>query len=230
MALLLLTYNLCMGGYVMEMHPDELFSKLYENASKRKKETLELINNVCKEQSERDIKDFSICTIARLIADEGGPSEQALRNKNGEDYRALIRQWAEFSETTTKKLKKAKTSTLNDDILSSISEPTTRALVGMIIAENKKLKRENSLLKEQTTFTIDMRPVSDISSNKEAVIVEPSYNLTDTEIDALRNAISNEFMKHQGWTADNYGRVKGNGIQVYKAGYVTAIKKILSKF
>lgn len=214
---------------MIEIHPNELFSKLYENASTRKKKTLELINNACKKQSESDIKDFSIGTIARLIADDGGPSEQALRNKNAEDYRALISQWAEYYKTTTKKPKKARTSTVNDDILASISDPTTKALVGMLMSENKKLKRENSLLKEQTTFTIDMRPVNDISSNKDVVIVEPSYNLTDTEIDALRNAISNEFMNHQGWTTDNYGRVKENGIQVYKAGYVTAIQKILNE-
>lgn len=141
----------------------------------------------------------------------------------------MISQWAEYYKTNTKKPKKEKTSTLNDDILASISEPTTRALVGMLISENKKLKRENSLLKEQTTLTIDMRPISDISRNKDVVIVEPSYNLTDSEIDALKNAISNEFMNHQGWTTDKYGRVKENGIQVYKVGYITAIQKILNK-
>ena len=214
---------------MIEMHPDELFSKLYENASTRKKKTLELIHNACKKQSESDIKYFSIGTIARLIADDGGLSEQALRNKNAEDYRTLINQWAEYYNTNTKKPKKEKTSTLNDDILASISEPTTRALVGMLISENKKLKRENSLLKEQTTLTIDMRPINDINRNKDVVIVETSYNLTDTEIDALKNAISNEFMNHQGWTIDNYGRVKENGIQIYKAGYVTAIQKILNE-
>jgi len=222
--------NLCIGGYMIEIHPDELFSKLYENATTRKKKTLELINNACKKQSESDIKDFSIGTIARLIADDDGPSEQALRNKNGEDYRALINQWAEYYKVTTKKPKKERKSTVNDDILASISDPTTKALVGMLISENKKLKRENSLLKEQTTFTIDMRPINDTSRNKDVVITEPFYNnLTDTEIDALRNAISNEFMNHQGWTTDNYGRVKENGIQVYKAGYVTAIQKILNE-
>lgn len=214
---------------MIEMHPDELFSQLYENASTRKKKTLELINNACKKQSALDTKDFSIGTIARLIADDGGPSEQALRNKNAEDYRALISQWAKYYNTTIKKPKKERTSTVNDDILASIFDPTTKALVGMIMSENKKLKRENSLLKEQTTFTIDMRPTNDMSSNKDVVIVEPSYNLTDTEIDALRNAISNEFMNHQGWTTDNYGRVKENGIQVYKAGYITAVQKILNE-
>ncbi len=211
------------------MHPDELFSKLYENASTRKRKTLELINNACKTQAESDIKDFSIGAIARLIADDGGPSEQALRNKNAEDYRALISQWAENYKTNTKKPKKEKRTTVNNDILASISDPTTKALVGMLMAENKKLKRENSLLKEQTTFTIDMRPVNDINPKKDGSIIEPSYKLTDTEIDALRNAISSEFLNHQGWTTDNYGRVKENGIQIYKLGYLTAIKKILNE-
>lgn len=114
--------------------------------------------------------------------------------------------------------------------MASISDPTTKALVGMLMAENKKLKRENSLLKEQTTFTVDMRPMDDTSRNKDAVLIEPSHsNLTETELDALSNAISNEFMSHQGWTTDNYGRVKEGGFQVYEAGYVTAIQKILNE-
>ena len=75
-----------------------------------------------------------------------------------------------------------------------------------------------------------MRPINDISKNKDVAIVELSYNLIDSEIEALRNAISHEFMNHQGWTTDNYGRVKQNGIQIYKAGYVTAIKKFLMKY
>lgn len=40
---------------------------------------------------------FSISNIARLIADDGGLSEKALRNKNAEDYRALISQWVKYS-------------------------------------------------------------------------------------------------------------------------------------
>lgn len=44
---------------------------------------------------------------------------------------------------TTKKPKK--TSTLNYDILASISESTTKALVCIFMSEDKKFKRENSL-------------------------------------------------------------------------------------
>jgi hypothetical protein len=99
----------------------------------------------------------------------------------------------------------------------------------MLIAENKKLKRENSLIKEQTTLTIDMRPTKDsnILNNQNVVVVSASYDLTDTELTALRDAISDEFMNHMGWTSDKYGRVKEKGIQVYKTGYVSAIRKVL---
>ena len=216
---------------MVNIRPDTLFSQLYENASTRKKNTLELIHNTCKKQSESNVRDFSLGTIAKLIADEGGPSEQGLRNKNAEDYRALINLWAEYCNTTTKKLKKEKASTINDDILANVSDPTTRALVGILIAENKKLKRENSLLKEHTTLTIDMRPTSDSYSrnNQNVVVVEALYALTEMEINALKEAIADEFMCHRGWTSDEYGRVKEKGIQVYKPGYVSAIRKVLKE-
>ena len=35
------------------------------------------------------------------LSENGGPSEQALRNKNAEDYSVLINQWAEYYKTTT---------------------------------------------------------------------------------------------------------------------------------
>ena len=93
---------------MVNIHPDELFIQLHENASTRKKRTLELIHETCKKQSKSTVKDFSMGTIASLIADEGGPSEQALRNKNGENYRMLIKQWANLSSGSTKKTRKEK--------------------------------------------------------------------------------------------------------------------------
>jgi hypothetical protein len=217
---------------MVNIHPDELFTQLQENESTRKKRTLELINEVCKKHSDMGNKDFSIVTMAGLISDAGGPSEQALRNKQAEDYRALINQWAEYSNGTHKKVKSQKSTSVNDDILRNVSDPTTKALVGMILAENKKLKNENSLLKQQTTLTIDMRKSKDeaLEGNQNAFLLSPTHNLTEMEIKALRESISDEFMNHQGWTVDEYGRVKEKGIPVYKPGYVSAIEKILEYF
>lgn len=216
---------------MINIHPDELFVQLHENASVRKKRTLELIHEVCKEQAKQGNKDFSIVTIVSLLADKGGPSEQTLRNKTGEDYRVLIKQWAEYANGSSKKVKKQKSTGINDEILSNVTDPTTRALVGMILAENRKLKNEVSLLKQQTTLTIDMRRHKDevLGSGENVVLVSPSHNLTEMELKALREAISNDFMEHRGWTVDEYGRVKEKGILVYKPGYVSAIKKVLSE-
>ena len=130
------------------LKPDEFYAMLYESASVRKKRTLEIIQEACKMQSRSDVKDYSLGTIAWLIKDKGGPSEQGLRNKNGEDYRALIKCWAEHCSTTTKKPRKQESKALDDVILENVSDPTTRALIGMILAQNRKLKNEISLLKE----------------------------------------------------------------------------------
>lgn len=216
---------------MINIHPDELYNQLHENASVRKKHTLELIHEVCKKQAQQGSKDFSLVKIVNLLADKNGPSEQTLRNKTGEDYRSLIKQWAEYANGSSKKIKKQSSSTFNDEILENVDDPTIRALVGMILAENKKLKNENSLLKQQTTLTIDMRKskYESLGINQNTVLVSASHNLTDIELKALREAISDEFMKHRGWTVDDYGRVKEKGIQVYKPGYVTAIKKVLNE-
>lgn len=218
------------GNRMSNIHPDELYEQLCENATSRKKKTLTLVHEVCRKQSESDVKDFSLGTIAGLMADKGGLSEQALRNKNAEPYRLLISRWAEYSNATTKKPKKKAVTTLNDEILSQISEPTVKALVGMIIAENKKLKNENNMLKNQTCITIDMRNQKNATSpTSDVVVVSALDNLTETEIDALKDAISDSFFKDRGWTTDEQGRVKEKGYPVYKTGYVTAIKKILEE-
>lgn len=212
------------------IQPDDLYNQLCENASTRKKKTLALVHEVCKKQSEAEVKDFSLGTIAALMSDKGGLSEQALRNKNAEPYRLLINNWAEYSNTTTKKPKKQTTTTINDEILSQISEPTVKALVGMIMAENRKLKNENNLLKNQTCITVDMRnQKSNSLANNDVVVVSAIDDLTETEIEALKGAVSDKFFKERGWTTDEQGRVKEKGYPVYKAGYVTAIKKILDE-
>ena len=173
------------GNRMSNIHPDELYEQLYKSATSRKKKTLTLVHEVCRKQSESDVKDFSLGTIAGLMADKGGLSEQALRNKNAEPYRLLISRWAEYSNTTTKKPKKKAITTLNDEILSQISEPTVKALVGMIIAENKKLKNENNMLKNQTCITIDMRNQKNTTSpTSDVVVVSALDNLTETEINA----------------------------------------------
>jgi hypothetical protein len=215
---------------VLSIEPNGLFAQLSKNASTRKKRSLEIIHNICNEQYERGSKDFSIPTIAPLSVAEKGPSEQTIRNKEGQDYRALMQCWAEYANGTTKKTKPKQENTISE-ILAGITDPTIRALVGVVLAENRKLKGENSLLKRHTKLTIDMRPSTrpllNANNNNEA-LPQVTSSLLPSEITALQNAISDEFLKEWDFTADEQGRIKYKGRTMYKAGYLTAIKKILS--
>jgi hypothetical protein len=217
---------------IVTIEPNRLFAQLLENASTRKKRSLEIVHNICKEQYERGSKDFSIPTIGRLSVEEKGPSKQTIRNKAGEDYRALMHCWAEYANGTTKKTKTKQENTTSDEILAGITDPTIRALVGVILAENRKLKGENSLLKQNTNLTIDMRHPSRalLNANDSTEALPQTSNLLPSEVTALQNAISDEFLTEWGFTTDQQGRVKFKGRTMYKAGYVTAIKKILSNY
>lgn len=210
--------------------PNELFAELFESVSdNRRKRSLEIINNICKEQHERGSKDFSIPTIGRLSKDIGGPTARTIRNKEGEVYRTLMNAWAIYANGSTKKLKLPKERSINDEILESISDPTARALVGIIMAENRKLKGENSLLKRANSMTIDMRQENKpaLNDGSGVEVLQPIYNLLPLEVDALRHAISDDLLKQQGWIVDDHGRIKYNGRTIFKVGFITAIKKVL---
>lgn len=216
----------------MIAHPDEFLEALCKDASTRKKNTLKLINAVCKEQAEHGNTDFSIAKIATLLTDKGGPSEQSLRNKAASDYRALIKNWAQFTNGSIKKKKKSEVfSNTNDEILNGISDPTAKAYVGMILSENRSLRNENHILKiaEVTIYKPGLNGLSPSSVSNEELAL-PSHKLTNTEIEALRHAISVELMKSQDWTTDERGRVEKNGNRIFKPGFITAIKKILEDY
>lgn len=214
------------------IHPDVFFAQLIEGASTRKKHSLEIIHSICKGQNERGSKDFSIPTIVRLLDGTGGPTEQTVRNKGGADYRALLSCWANYTDGTTNKPKAKQENSISDDILAGISDPTIRALVGVILAENRKLKGENSLLKQKTVLSIDIRPTLRpiLNSNENIEALPQLSKLLPSEITALKYAISDEFLNHQGWTTDDQGRIKVKGIPIYKPGYITALKKVLSDY
>ena len=144
-----------------------------------------------------------------------------------------MKAWTDFSEGFATKQKIKKESPIADDILAGINDPTIRALVGITLAENKKLWNENALLKHQTTLTIDIRDMrlqqrESLPSGSTEVLAAKVEGLLPTEINALEHAVSEEFLSHQDWIPDTQGRVKMKGMLLYKAGYVTAIKKILS--
>ena len=115
------------------MTPDELLELLKTKSNARKQRSLDIISGICKEQLERGSRDFSIATIGRLSSEQGGPSPQTIRNKGGDDFRALIATWAEHSKGAMKKPPRIQESGISS-ILEKINDPAVRSIVGSILA------------------------------------------------------------------------------------------------
>lgn len=212
------------------MHPDDMLAQLLESASKRRRASLEIIHAVCREQHARGAKDFSIATIARLSEAKGGPTDSTIRNKTGEEYQGLIKCWASHTGGSQRKLPKLSEDPIMD-LVASVEKPEVRAILSSIVAENRKLKREVNLLKHQVSQTavLDLRelPKGDVTPPHSGELLPSAKQLTDSEMAALREAISPEKLADEGWSIDANGfLLNSNGRRIYAVGYVSAIKKL----
>lgn len=211
------------------MNPEQLLDQLKTSATIRKIKSLEVLNAVCREQFERGSKDFTIATIGRLSEEKGGPATQSIRNKTGDDFKALISAWVNHTGGSAKRQPK-----LNDNplhaVLEKIPDPAVRAVMGSVLAENKKLKGEVNLLKRNAQVVIDQRPATVTASmSQQMVQILPVFtSLTDSEKEALRHAISDKLMSDEGWRIDESGRILNErGRTIFKAGFALAIRKVL---
>lgn len=212
----------------MTTHPDDLLDQLKKTATPRKQKTLDLIHTVCREQYERGSRDFSVATIARIAEDRGGPSKGAIHNKTGDDYKGLIKVWAEHTGGVTRKVRPASHDPYSE-LIDRIENPALRSMMAGILAENRKMRREITLLKAEEHRVIDMRP-RPAESRSPVQLLPASTGLYPSEMEALRHAVSDRLFEDEGWVSDAEGRVLNeSGRVIFKAGYVTAIRKILGE-
>lgn len=209
------------------MHPDELLEQLKASATPRKAKNLDIIHAVCREQHERGSSDFSVATISKIAQERGGPVKSTIHNKTGDDFKGLIKAWADHTGGATRKVRKVSENPVYA-VLDKIPDPAVRAVMGAVLAENRKLRGEVNLLKANTEVVIDRRTVSASQPKDTIQILPASAGLTDSEKEALRHAISDKLMQDEGWTQDDHGRVlNARGRAIHKVGYVTAIRKII---
>lgn len=212
------------------MHPDDLLEQIKANATTRKRKNLDLIHAVCREQYERGSKDFSVATISRIAQERGGPATSTIHNKTGDDFKGLIKAWANHTGGVTRKVRK----TTNNpvwDVLDRIPDPAVRSVMGAVLAENKKLRGEVNLLKQSTRIEIDYRDQSGESgAARTGEYLPADVGLTESEKEALRHAISEKLLKDEGWKEDKHGRIlTDKGSPIFKIGFATAIRKILGE-
>lgn len=213
-----------------------IFEDLKAHASTRQAKSLTVLNEVLKSQHSSGVRNFSIAEIARQSAERGGPSAQTIRNKTGLVFRQLIEAWAAQAGASMKApinpLAKANRVPKDYELLERISDPALRALFGQIIAERNRYRNELNTLKAHSELIVDRRPMQQFEQPSEsgAVQLVQTLNLNDMEVEALKAAISDEFFGFREWAVSAAGQVKDeNKREIYKHGYVNAIKKVLKE-
>lgn len=141
------------------MSPLELLESLKKDSSNKVQESLDAIYEICQEQTERGLSDFSIATIARLGYKRGVPKAQSIRNKTGEKYRALIQAFIDNS-APNRALKKL--SQTDNDWISEIDNPKHQILVRILASELKEAKQMiNEMIPPKQRIEIyDHSPIS----------------------------------------------------------------------
>lgn len=214
--------------------PHLIFEELVGQATKQQAKSLAVLHEVLKAHQKTGSRNFSIATIARLSVEAGGPSASTIRNSGGFRFRQLIEAWAASVGTDRKAPAKSKCQGIPSDneLLRRIDDPALRAVFTQVLAERRRYLAELNLLKSQTAIIVDRRPnVIEIPQMSDSVQVLPSLKgvLSNMEITALREAVSNDFFDRQGWMVTKAGQVKGDSGEIYKHGYVPAIRKILKE-
>ena len=176
------------------LSPEDVFVALQNGATKRTRDSLEIIHTICKEQVEAGRRDFSVATIGRLSSDREGPGAQAIRNTTGAHYRALLDAWASQVNGAGRKPSRKSETGVADEVLNMIPDAYVRALVGCVFAENRQLKKENTVLKMNSKVVIDRRQLAEPGRSQSAAglqVFPPLTCLLPLEIEALRYAVLN---------------------------------------
>lgn len=212
----------------MSTNPEILLEAMCENASLRKAQTLRLLYSICQEQQDRGSTDYSIATIGKLSAERGGPSPAAIRNKPGEDYRALIQTWAKAVSGKSRKPAKQKTSSFSDGILEGVTDPVLKVRIKLLLAENEALRGQLLAARHlaNQVSVLDLSPSGEKEVEQPAQSAPGRLHLTYQEVVALESAINEATLSHWGWAVDETGRVTtSSGQPVFRAGFAIAIKK-----
>ena len=201
--------------------PYKVCEILKQGASSRTIKALDIIHQVCIEQSNRGSSDFTIAMIGRLSKEAHGPGIQAIRNKTGGKYQALIKSWAAFKKPTNAVSGKVKE---KDEWVNDIKESHIKWLVLDLIADNSRLRGQLQLAKEQSNINIDMRS----ETNKTQQHLKTQSLLPD-EREALSHAIDEQEILSKKWSIGELGEVfDANGEELFQIGFVAAIEKILT--
>jgi hypothetical protein len=219
------------------IHPDAVrHAMLSGSLHPAKRRNLNLIHTVCEERANLGGKDFELKAIGEAVEARGGPKVKSLWNRQSVDYRKLIEAWQAYAGAP--KLRELSKPGKSDSVTRHIPDPATRIVVEKLIAERRSLQSEVNILKAQTKFVIDRRPViapmpsPHTAEGALTLEISEGVRLNPLEREAIEHSISPEFWRAEGWKEEKNGRVvkdlgEGRVRTIFKPGYVTAVQKFL---
>jgi hypothetical protein len=219
-----------------QIHPDEVLENLKATCgNKRSKENLDKLHEVCRRQKEGKSEDFTLPTLGPLSKKAGGPAYNSLKatDTSGRRFQQLITAWANYtggvtSQTKRDRKKENEPPKLADLLQKAGVDAALVSLVGRLEKEHRQAVNAVNVCKSQGEVIIDRRKIAHQPAPSATPEVFLPTTITDVEREALEEAISDEFLSGMDWKEGNKGRIKNNkGRTVYKAGYVTALRKIL---
>lgn len=221
----------------MEINIDVILEDLKESKTAKTQQSLDKLNETLREHYERGERDFSITTIGRVSAQDGGVGYESVRATANKHYRDLIEAWAAKAKTTTKKPlsthSRSRRVPQDNQLLERIPDPALRVLFGQIIAERNRYRTQLNILKNQAEVVIDKRPVRQLDASAEpSVELLPSLKgvVSDNETKALQFAASDECIERQGWLVTQAGQVKDQfGEEVFPRGFMTGLRKLVGE-
>ncbi|QYJ71314.1 hypothetical protein K0H59_20270 [Shewanella sp. FJAT-51649] len=201
-----------------ETSPDIVLEQLKSQVSERVRQSLQAIYQICTEQQQRGLNEFSYATIARLGKGRGVPAAQSIRNKTGEVYRTLISSFAKQSSNTPKsnKLSYGKSYAWIDELKDPVVKLQARILYSQKIVAERAVAEIAPI--NQVIEIFDGRS-SDILTKR----------LTSLEREALEYLLSDEFRRRNQLEVGQHGSiVSGNDNEPFlPVATIDAIKKAL---
>jgi len=200
---------------------DIFFQNIYENTqSGKKKKSLTIIYNVLLNLYESSGSNFSIAHIGKLSKKEGGPIAQTIRNTQGKDYRDFIDYFVD--NITILNNNRVDTELIISDY---IDDPALKAHINIIIAENKSLKSQLNIIKNNMAKNYELT----YNSSDESLPKSNNSNLLSTEIESIKKFIKDVENNNLSTRLTAMGSLKDeNDILIASPGLFEALKKIVS--
>ncbi len=205
---------------------------------------LELLWSVLMEIREIGGRDYSLAEVGRRLEEKGGMKTQSLRNAGGADFREIITAVAQSVLGSPRYIAKTKSNV--DQALDFIGDPSVRAVLKEEIAQAKKLREENAMLRHafsklsipreeelwqesqtmfqpQATVVSEVQPVSGLNQCDGV-----SRRLSRELLAALKKGSDPKRIRKQGFTVKDDGSIENaRGDALFPPGFLTACKAIL---